>query len=504
MTKAFTGMRDIAPFAAVAVMALVLLPVSYASGADIKIAGPKRDEAKRLFTEPTPPRLAAPGELIVKLRDNAVITGDHLTAADANTSWTEASGGDRIYRGDTGGLPEADGGPRAEERTGALIQYFSSYSDSVEYVQRNWILTAATEPNDPGYRLQWDYFTNGVGSGKSPGGINLPGAWSHADGEVPIIVAVIDTGLVLDHPDLNTPAILPGYDFISDAAISGKSPGRHADPTDAGDGFGLNECPGRMPQPSSWHGSHVSGTVGAVASNNRKGIAGVDWGVKILPIRVLGKCGGKTSDINDGIRWAAGLPVPGVPDNPNKAQIINMSLGGNVPCSESPATQKAIDDVVSVGVTVIVAAGNDHTDTANTTPGGCKHVISVSASGFDGKLVERYSNYGKNVAIMAPGGDLNSHLNGGPYSDGILSIVKDGFNLYNGTSMAAPHVAGVAALLLAKHPTLKPERVLEILQKNALPRTCPKGDGLCGTGLLNADMPELMAPLADDMLAATH
>jgi serine protease len=289
--------------------------------------------------------------------------------------------------------------------------------------------------------------------------------------------------------------LIPGYDFISDTARANDGDGRDADPTDPGDAIKQGECGGGQPPrdyPNSWHGTHVAGTIGVVKTDNNLGVAGINWQVKVQALRVLGKCGGTTSDINDAIRWAAGLPVPGVPNNPSPAKVINMSLGGAMPCFLSPATQQAINDAFNKGVTVVVAAGNDGKDAANYNPAGCDNVITVAASDPQGKLTP-FSNYGDTVEILAPGG---LHERCSKPEDGILSTVgsdtsgacavEGHYAFYNGTSMAAPHVAGVAALWLAQDPSLTPKTLLGELQKAARPRNssqCPKP---CGAGLLSA------------------
>jgi serine protease len=209
---------------------------------------------------------------------------------------------------------------------------------------------------------------------------------------------------------------------------------------------------------------------------------------------VLGKCGGTTSDISDAIRWAAGLPVPDVPANSNPAKVISLSLGGRGACSQSPSTQAAIDDAVAQGATVVVAAGNDAADAAGYTPAGCDNVITVAASDLRGHLVERYSNFGDTVDIMAPGGDLQRDDNGDGIEDGVLSTIQGGYALYNGTSMAAPHVSGVVALMLAEEPTLTPQEVLARLQETALPRSDTECAQPCGAGLLQAAKGEVPPP----------
>ena len=278
--------------------------------------------------------------------------------------------------------------------------------------------------------------------------------------------------------------------MISDTFIANDGDGRDANPTDPGDATVANECSrAHRPSEDSWHGTHVAGTVGVGNTDNSAGVAGANWQVTVVPVRVLGKCGGTISDINDAIRWAAGLPVPGVPANPDPAKVINMSLGGDGACSASPSTQSAINDAVAAGVTVVVAAGNNAADAANDMPASCDNVITVAASDYRGQLVTRYSNFGNTVEIMAPGGDVKRDDDGDGNPDGVLSMIDGGYAFYNGTSMAAPHVSGVAALLLAADPSLTPAQVLTTIQNNALPRSsteCPKP---CGKGLLNAYFP---------------
>ena len=278
-----------------------------------------------------------------------------------------------------------------------------------------------------------------------------PRAWDNSTGSASVAVAVIDTGILPNHPDITgSPNLAPGYDMISDTFVANDGDGRDGDPTDPGDATAADECfPGSQPSDDSWHGTHVAGTVGVGNSNNSAGVAGSNWQVTVVPVRVLGKCGGTIADINDAIRWAAGLPVPGVPANPDPARVINMSLGGGGACSASPSTQSAINDAVAAGATVVVAAGNSAADAADFMPASCNNVITVAASDYRGQLVTRYSNFGTTVDIMAPGGDVQRDDDGDGNPDGVLSMVNGGYAFYNGTSMAAPHVSGVAALFLA-------------------------------------------------------
>ena len=167
------------------------------------------------------------------------------------------------------------------------------------------ILRPARLPDDPFWPDQWYLH----GTDTAPAAIGLPVAWERTVGDAAVTVAVVDTG-VLPHAQL-APRLLPGYDFVSDPAMARDGDGRDGDASDPGDDCGAG---------SSWHGTFVAGQIGAV-SDDGEGIAGVDWAARLLPVRVLGACGGYSSDIADGIRWAAGLPVPGVPDNPHPAQL---------------------------------------------------------------------------------------------------------------------------------------------------------------------------------------
>ena len=435
-------------------------------------------------------RRIVPGELIVKRKPGA--RGTALPQGIPSNLVRTTSGGEQVIKISSGAI-EALAAEDKEKKTLAAVENLQK-DPTVLYAQPNYIYRIMdTTPNDPRYKEQWHYFNNGTGPGQSPGGISLPKVWDTNKGSSSIVVAVIDTGILPNHPDIvGSPNLAPGYDMISDTFISNDGDGRDPDPTDPGDAIAAGECGGGWPpsaQPNSWHGTHVAGTIGAGNTNNGVGVAGINWNVKVLPVRVLGKCGGTTSDIVDAIRWAAGLPVPGVPNNPNKARVINMSLGGDGPCSADPAEQSAINDAVAAGVTVVVAAGNSAHDASQDTPASCDNVITVAASDERGNLVTRYSNFGPKVEIMAPGGDRNRDDNGDGNPDGVLSTVNttDGtYAYYNGTSMATPHVAGVAALLLACDSSLTPADVLARIQATALPRSSTQCPQACGAGLLNA------------------
>ncbi len=352
--------------------------------------------------------------------------------------------------------------------------------DEVEYASPSGRMFIALTPNDPLYNQQWHYFA------PTPGnyGANLPAAWNITTGAAGLVVAVIDTGILFGHPDLAGRTV-PGYDFISNPYTANDGNGRDADASDPGDWSTSSDwCGARN---SSWHGTHVAGTIGA-ATNNSTGVAGINWASKILPVRVLGRCGGVDSDIIDGIRWAAGLSVPAVPANPNPARVINLSLGG--PGSCSTAMQNAINAVVAAGSVVVVAAGNSNTSAGGFMPANCNGVITVAATNRQGNRAW-YSNYGAVVKISAPGGETSptagngvlSTLNAGTTAPGAHNYV-----FYQGTSMAAPHVAGVASLMLSVRPSLTPAQVRNLLQSTATPfpsgSTC--NTTICGAGIVNA------------------
>lgn len=346
---------------------------------------------------------------------------------------------------------------------------------NVEYAHYDRLLQPMATPNDTQYNNQWHYY-------EPTGGLNLPTAWDTSTGQG-VVVAILDTGITA-HPDLDA-NVLPGYDMISSSTIANDGNGRDSNPADTGDATTTNECnDGRAARSSSWHGTHVAGTVAAV-SNNNLGVAGVAYDAKLLPVRVLGKCGGRTSDIADAIIWAAGGSVSGVPTNPNPAQVINLSLGGGGSCD--PTSQSAINQAVSLGATVVVAAGNSATNASTATPANCSNVVTVAATGRNGGRAS-YSNFGNVVDVAAPGGDQNT----GGISDGVLSTLNNGqtspanpsYEYYQGTSMATPHVAGVAALMYAVDSSITPAEVESLLASTT--RSFPASCSGCGAGIVDA------------------
>jgi serine protease len=353
----------------------------------------------------------------------------------------------------------------------------------VEYAEADAIMFPTLSPNDTLYGEQWHYFETY--------GINAPAAWDITTGSGAINIAVIDTGIT-DHNDL-AGRWTGGYDFITDLDMANDGNARDSDPHDPGDWVAFDECfSGSPADDSSWHGTHVAGTIGA-ASNNNLGVAGINWVSPIVPVRVLGKCGGTTSDIVDGMRWAAGLSVGGVPANANPAKVMNLSLGGSGTCTST--WQNAVNDINAAGKIVVVAAGNDNLNASGFVPANCNGVITVASTDRGGDKAS-YSNFGAVVEISAPGGETGTSSPDPAPQNGVLSTLNTGtttpitgtYVYYQGTSMAAPHVAGVVSLMTSVNPTLVFTNTLSTLQSTA--RSFPGGSScntsICGSGIVDA------------------
>ncbi|WP_143483549.1 S8 family serine peptidase [Propionicimonas paludicola] len=331
-----------------------------------------------------------------------------------------------------------------------------------------------TMTNDIYYNYLWNVTNAGIY------GTHAESAWPISTG-ANTVVGVIDTGITA-HPDLtgsDTSVIggnvIAGYDFISDPAFAGDGNGRDSDPTDTGDFY-----TDRLGQhTSSWHGTHVSGIIAALTGNGA-GVAGVAPDAKVEPLRALGRGGGSETDVIAAILWGAGLPVKGLPTNSRPAQVLNLSLGNTDPSPCGGPMQSAIDDATAKGVIVVVAAGNSSAAARKYSPANCRNVISVGSTNSAGQLAS-YSNYGgpTELTISAPGDGILSTINRGS-----TTATYAGYSYMSGTSMAAPHVAAIAALLKSVEPTLLTSQVTEILRATAK-AGCSKS--ACGSGIAQAN-----------------
>jgi serine protease len=340
----------------------------------------------------------------------------------------------------------------------------------IEYAEPNYRRTPTLLPDDTNYHLQWHYPL-----------INLPQAWDITTGADTVIVAVVDTGILAAHPDLEG-QVGPGFDFISDPANALDGDGIDADPNDPGDaGVAGN---------SSFHGTHVAGTI-AAATGNATGVSGVSWATTLMPLRALGLNGGTSYDIMQALRYAARLQNDSGSLPEQRADIINLSLGGY---SFSQTEQTVINQVRDQGVMIVAAAGNDASGSA-FYPASYNGVISVSAIDIN-RQPAPYANYGPLVDLVAPGGNIATDINGDGYPDGILSTGGDDstgniqylYRFLQGTSMATPHVAGVLALMKDATPALTPDEVdsLIITGQMTTDLGTPGRDNSYGYGLIDA------------------
>ncbi|MDA5285733.1 S8 family serine peptidase [Streptomyces sp. NPDC054904] len=436
---------------------------------------------------PAAPAGAPVENLIVGYKSSASEASSNTAAADDAAAKGKKAGKKAKFdrRLGTGAALVNLGGSVAPADAAGVMAQFRADPD-VAYVEPDTRAYAmAVTPNDTEYAKQWDLF-------EPTAGMNVPAAWDKTTGSG-VTVAVIDTGYVA-HSDL-APNVVAGYDFISTSSEARDGNGRDNNPADEGDWNATDgECGvGSKASTSSWHGTHVAGTI-AAATNNSKGVAGIAYGAKIQPVRVLGKCGGATSDIVDAITWASGGTVAGVPANATPAKVINMSLGGSGTCGTS--YQNAINAAVGRGTTVVVAAGNSNANASGFSPASCNNVINVASTNRAGDR-SYYSNFGTIIDIAAPGGETRratdtpgtvttpenailSTLNAGTTTPGAES-----YKPYQGTSMAAPHIAGLAALMKSAKSSLTPAQIEAAIKSNARPLagTCTGG---CGAGLADA------------------
>lgn len=382
--------------------------------------------------------------------------------------------------------PAADATPLARARRGRAADKAAALTDeaqrrywetllTVKSLQRdpavrsaapNYLVTPHAVPDDEFYGLQWHYPQ-----------IRLADAWTTSNGDPGVVVAVVDTGILAAHPDL-AGQFVDGYDFIRDPEVAADGDGIDPDPEETADP--------REPEAIAYHGSHVSGTVAARADNG-VGVAGVAYGARLMPLRALGATGGTSYDVNQAVRFAAGLPNDSglLPARP--ADIINLSIGGE---GFNPVSQDLYRSVREAGILLVASAGNEGSD-APSYPAAYEGVLGVSAVDAQGDAAA-YSNRGPAIDVAAPGGDTGADVTGDGYPDGVLSTGASGgdfaYTFLQGTSMAAPHVSGVLALMKSINPGLSPDDVDRLLQDGDLTRDLgpPGRDDDFGYGLIDA------------------
>lgn len=432
------------------------------------------------------------GQMVIEIGDDA------LNPTQFTTQQTKSSR--FAYESEDVSCDESQAMGRAGNQMVAMECVIADLRNSgeFEYVEKDYVFEqqmifqpngsgpagVAITPNDPLFALQWHYQNRSGSDDSVQGGAGFVDFWTRegVQGSEDITVAVVDTGLQFDHPDIEaSPNIVSGWDMVTDPDVANDGDSRDADASDPGDA-----CPENGVFSDTYHGTHVAGTVGATATNNAAGIAGGAWSVKIVPVRALGRCGGRLSDINDAIRWAAGT----IPEfdalgneiwNEHPADIINLSIGLFRTCPAS--LQDAINDVTNAGAVVVAAAGNDRVSTAFYAPAGCDNVLTVASGDARGFLAP-YSNFGSEVDIIAPGGDLTRDDNGDGNPDGVLSS-KMALNCFDpvsgdpvetcfyafeqGTSMAAPHASAALVLLKASQPDLSGSDLVDALISRVSP-----------------------------------
>ncbi|HRD97898.1 MAG TPA: S8 family serine peptidase [Rubrivivax sp.] len=468
------------------------------------------------------------GEVIVKFKTESATTRRHALAAGIDASTVQARlAGRAAALGARAGRTLQSGAAldaltqvvRALGVDGATLARQLAADPEVEYAVPNGRKRLLTAPNDPYYvqgpALNLSTFTGGPDSGqwylRAPdatvrSSIDIEAAWARTTGSASVVVAVLDTGVRFDHPDLGHAAaggpLLAGYDFVNNAEVGNDGDGRDGDPTDPGDWTTAAENANRngtfyqcdpeglgsaVATSSSWHGTATASLV-AARTNNSLGMAGAAPGVKVLPVRVLGKCFGYDSDIIAAMRWSAGLSVPGVPDNPNPAKVINMSLGGDGSCTA--AYQSAVTEILARNVSIVAAAGNSAGRPVGT-PANCDGVIAVLALRHAGTKVG-FSALGPEVTIAAPGGNCVNVGIGDPCLYPIISATNtgsrgpeasswtDAFNYSLGTSFSSPLVAGVAGLMVSAKPSITPAQVRAALRSTARAFPTTGADGTVG------------------------
>jgi serine protease len=461
------------------------------------MAPPALQAAERAPTRAAAQLAPLDGQVIVRFKADAGVLRRHALAARGDAaavrdalSQRAATLGSRLGHKLEAGASVGDREQVMRSATlpaAELARVLASDPD-VEYAVPDGRRRALVAPNDPLYAAAaTGVRPSGPDSGqwylRAPtstvvSSIDIEAAWARTTGRSNVVVAVLDTGVRSDHPEL-AGRLLAGYDFVSNVTVANDGNGRDADPSDPGDWVTTAEAAtstfsGCTAEDSSWHGTLTSSLVGA-ATNNGIGMAGAAPGVSVMHVRVLGKCYGLDSDIIAGMRWAAGIAVDGVPANPNPAKVLNMSLGGTGACNA--AYQAAVNEILARGVIIVAAAGNGAGGPVGV-PANCNGVIAVLGLRHQGTKVG-FSDLGPEVAIAAPGGNCVNVTAGSPCLYPILgasnsgtrspavSIYTDSFNATVGTSFSSPLVAAVVGLMASQQPNITPAQVRATLQSTA-------------------------------------
>jgi serine protease len=473
---------------------------------------------------------APPARVIVTFKADAPLLREQpmsVRESPAAVAATAQRRADRLAA--RAGLPLDSGAAISERAQVVLAQGIDAATLARLLAADPQVLHAVVDQRRRALRVPTDpLFASGPASGRGPdvgqwylrapagearSAVNAQAAWDRITGSAAVVVAVLDTGVLADHLDLSG-QVLPGYDMVSDRPTANDGDGRDADASDPGDWITSAENSARGGDfqdcgegPSSWHGTKIAGIIGAAADNGQ-GMAGTAFGVKILPVRVLGKCGGFDSDIQAGMRWAAGLNVPGLPINPYPARILNLSLGGSGTSSASTGYPAVIAEVQAAGTVVVAAAGNS-AGHAVELPANCPGVIAVAGLRHAGTKVG-YSDLGPAIALSAPAGNcinlgdnepclypiLSTSNSGTQRPNAGGSIWTDSYDYSVGTSFAAPIVAGTAALMLSARPQLQPQEVLGLMQASA--RAFPTSGA--GNDENGQPIPQCRAPDGSDQL----
>ena len=495
---------------------------------------------------PLPPTAArvplapVPGEVIVKFKPGAALTRQYALSARSEAPAARsvladraAAMGARLGRTLQAG---AAVGPdtqvlRAEGMSATELAARLAADPDVEFAEPNERMRRTAAPNDPLYAASaTEQRSNGTGTQRGPASgqwylrapaatlaqgpvssIDIEAAWARTRGSGNVVVAVLDTGVRPEHPDL-AGRLLAGYDFVDDADVGNDGNGRDSDPSDPGDWTTAAEnsnttgkfykCDpagdgSAVASSSSWHGTSTSSLVGARADDSL-GMAGAAPGVVVLPVRVLGKCFGSSSDIQAAMRWAAGISVAGVPDNPNPAKVLNLSLGGSSSTC-SAGYQAAVNEVLARGAVIVAAAGNSAGGPVGS-PANCQGVIAVAGLRHAGLKVG-FSDLGTQIGIAAPAGNCINVTAGSPCIYPVLAATNtgaqgpgvsgwsDSYGITVGTSFASPLVAATAGLMFSLQPALTPAQLLAAMQSTARPFPTTGGDNGDGTVV-----PQCVAP----------